>query len=346
MVMPRRASALLVLASLAVACAPSRARLVAQPLAPGRTWVSPLLRDHPLAGRIWDVRAGRFVDEPALVAALFGAHTVLLGEIHDNADHHLLQARLIRALAAAGRKPAVAFEMLSVEQQPAIDAALAAPGVTPDSLAKAVQWAKSGWPEFPLYRPVFAAALDARLHVVGANLPRKDVRRAVMEGEKALPPSVAKRIARLGPPSPAEREALRKEMQEAHCGELPEAQMDPMILGQRARDAQLAESLAAAGAGGAALVCGSQHARLDRGVPAYLAGDGGKVISVAFREVTPEGREPAQYVEEDEPEGLPYDFVVFTPRAEREDPCKGLREHLRAKKAKPKAPPAPPSSAP
>jgi uncharacterized iron-regulated protein len=304
--------------------------------------VSPLHRTHPLAGKIWDVRGQRFVDEPALLAALTGAHTVLLGEIHDNADHHLLQARLVRALAGAGRTPAVAFEMLSVEQQPAIDAVLAAPRPTPDALAQAVQWARSGWPEFPLYRPVFAAALDARLRVVGANLPRKDVRRVVMEGEKALPPAVAARIAKLGPASAAEREALRKEMEEAHCGELPEAQMDPMILGQRARDAQMAESLVAAGARGAVLVSGAQHARLDRGVPAYLAGEGGPVVSVAFREVSPGGREPAQYVEEDERGALPYDFVVFTPGVERDDPCEGLRERLRARKAHAPAPAEPP----
>ncbi|BDG05415.1 ChaN family lipoprotein [Anaeromyxobacter oryzae] len=341
--MPRRAPpTALLLAALVAACAPSRAMLVSQPLAPGRGWLSPLHQDHPLAGKIWDVRGQRFVDEATLVAALAGARTVLLGETHDNADHHVLQARLVRALDGAGRTPAVAFEMLSVEQQPTIDAALAVPQPTADALAAAVQWDRSGWPEFEMYRPVFVAAVDAKLRVIGANLPRKDVRRVVMDGEKALPPAVAARIAKLGPPSPAEREALRKEMEEAHCGELPETQMDPMILGQRARDAQMAESVLAAGApGGAVLVCGSQHARLDRGVPAYLAGEGGPVVSLAFREVTPDHRAPAEYAEDDEHGALPFDFVVFTPGAEREDPCEGLRAKMRSRKSAPQGKPAP-----
>jgi uncharacterized iron-regulated protein len=342
--MTRRArSALVPLLAALAACAPSRAKLVAEPLSPGRTWVAPLHRDHPLAGRIWDVHAGRFVDESTLVAALAGARTVLLGEIHDNPDHHVLQARLVRALAGAGRTPAVAFEMISVEQQDAVDRALAGPRPSADGVAEAVSWAKSGWPEFPLYRPVFAAAVERKLRIVGANLPRKDVRRVVTEGEKALPPAVAARTARLGPPSETERAALRKEMEEAHCGELPEAHMDPMILGQRARDAQMAEAVLAAGAAsGAVLVAGSEHARTDRGVPAYLAGDGGPVVSVAFREVRPEAREAAEYADDEDGGALPFDFVVFTPGEKREDPCEGLRKHLREKKPAPAEPPKSP----
>jgi uncharacterized iron-regulated protein len=328
--------ALATVAALSAACTPSRAQLVREPLAPGRSWESKLHRNHPLAGKIWDVRASRFVDEASLVSALAGARTVLLGEVHDNPDHHVLQARLVRGLAGAGRTPAVAFEMLSVEQQPAIDAALAAPSPTADALAQAVQWSKSGWPEFAMYRPIFAAALEGKLRIVGANLPRAEIRKVVKDGEKALPPAVAARIARLGPPSPEEREALRKEMEEAHCGELPEQMMDPMILGQRARDAQMAESVLSAGApGGAVLVCGAQHARTDRGVAAYLAGDGGPVLAVAFREVSEGEDEPSSYAEDDEHGVLPFDYVVFTPGAEREDPCEGLRERMRAKKPPP-----------
>src|SRR5512133_3700789 len=115
--MPRRALPT-ALAALAAAAAPWGAQLVKEPRAPGRSWESKLHRDHPLAGKIWDVRASRFVDEASLVSALAGARTVLLGEVHDNPDHHVLQARLLRALAGAGRTPKVAFEMLSVEQQP------------------------------------------------------------------------------------------------------------------------------------------------------------------------------------------------------------------------------------
>jgi len=343
--MPRLALAA-ALAALAAGCARSDAVRVAEPIAPARDWVSPLHRDHPLVGRIWDVARARFVEEPALDQALAGAPFVLLGEVHDNPDHHLLQARLLRSLLSSGRRPAVAFEMLSVEQQSTIDAARAEPGLTAQRLGQALGWDQSGWPPFRLYQPIFETALGAQLVVLGANLPRARIREVVKEGEKALPPGVRDRIARQGPLSPQARAALRKEMADSHCGELPDALLDPMILGQRARDAQMAEVLLRAGPQGAVLVAGAEHARTDRGAPAYLAPDAGdrRAVAVAFREVDPGELEPLAYARDEESGGvLPWDYVIFTPAAQRPDPCEGLREHHRAQQA---AQPAPPPAAP
>ena len=51
-------------------------------------------------------------------------------------------------------------------------------------------------------------------------------------------------------------------MKESHCGELPEAMLDPLVLAQRARDARMAERMEAAGAErGAVLITGKGHAR-------------------------------------------------------------------------------------
>jgi uncharacterized iron-regulated protein len=319
---------------------------VAEPIAPARDWVSPLHRDHPLAGKIWSVREGRFVEERELVAAAAGAKVLLLGETHDNVDHHLLQARLLRSVVSAGRWPAVAFEMLTPEQQAAIDAAVAQDKPSADAIGNAVAWDKSGWPPFKTYRPIFAEAVAAGLPVIGANLPRKQVREIVMKGKDAIPPAVAARIDRKGPPTPEEEEALKQEMEAAHCGELPAAHMGPMLLAQRSRDAQMAEAVLAAvkKSGGVVLVTGAEHARRDRGVPAYLLGDAGEaIVSVAFREVYPEGARPEDYAKDEGAATLPYDFVVFTPAAERADPCEQLRARSKSRREQPQA--APPAGA-
>ena len=68
-------------------------------------YLSPLERDHPLVGRNWDTRAQAFVTRDALIQRAAGARLVLLGEIHDNADHHRLQAEVLAALLKAGRTP-------------------------------------------------------------------------------------------------------------------------------------------------------------------------------------------------------------------------------------------------
>src|SRR5687768_4939373 len=77
------------------------------------SWQSHYGRNHPLTGRIWDVASGEFIDRPTLIMRLARAEFVLLGEKHDNPDHHRLQAEVVRGLIAAGRRPAVGFEMFS-----------------------------------------------------------------------------------------------------------------------------------------------------------------------------------------------------------------------------------------
>src|SRR3546814_12543904 len=62
---------------------------------------------HPLSGTLWDTRSGRQAGEQTLFAEAAAARWVLLGEKHDNAVHHALQARLVHPLRGAGRRFAV-----------------------------------------------------------------------------------------------------------------------------------------------------------------------------------------------------------------------------------------------
>jgi hypothetical protein len=111
------------------------------------------------AGRVYDIATRRFVSPDEAVARAAGADLVLLGEKHDNPDHHRLQAWLLDALARAGRRPAVVFEMIPRDRAGALATALGASPSDPDALAEALDWSHSGWPPFALYRPVFEVAL-------------------------------------------------------------------------------------------------------------------------------------------------------------------------------------------
>ncbi|HVG62664.1 MAG TPA: ChaN family lipoprotein [Hyalangium sp.] len=321
---------------LAGCATPASQAASARESAPPRAWQSPLLLDHPLAGRIWDVSQGRWVDESSMRAELAKARLVLLGEQHDNPDHHLLQASLVRELTGNGRHPALAFEMLGVEQQPVVDEALAREPGNPDAIAKAVDWAKSGWPDWALYRPIFVAGLERGLPIVAANFPRAQGKALAMQGLPALAPELVTRLG-LDTPLPEEAaRALRAELFAAHCGYMPEEHLESMMYVQRARDAQMAERLLASDKGdGAILITGSGHARTDRGVPARLAtlSPGTEVRSVAFMEVLAGKQEPQDYTDRFGTGRLPFNYVWFTPAAQREDPCAKLRERM--KKAAP-----------
>jgi uncharacterized iron-regulated protein len=343
---PRGGLAALVVAFLALASAACAARRAPNdaPRPDGSGWVSPRFRDHPLVGKVWRPRDGAFSTEAELTAAVVRGRFVLLGETHDNADHHLVQARLVRAIAAAGRRPALALEMLDVDRQPEVDAALArAPG---DSLAlaSAVRWNETGWPTFGLYRPVVEAGLAGGMPVVAANLPRREARALFMKGPAALPEPVRARLEKAGPFPDDVLRALRKEMGESHCGELPDSMVEPMVAAQKAKDAQLAERLVAYDHGqGSVLVAGRGHVRADVGVPMFLRADtrADDIVAVGIVEVSADANRPEDYGAEYGAKTLPFDWVLFTPAAEREDPCVKFREDHEKRRAAHKPAPAP-----
>jgi len=285
-------------------------------------WQAPLEREHPLTGRIWDVGAARYVTADALARRLTAARYVLLGEKHDNPDHHQVQAALLRALLAAGRRPAVAFEMLTADQAPAMARHLAGAPRDAAGLAEAVNWQRSGWPDFAYYQPIVQAALDAGAPMVAANLPAATVR-SVARGEPgALPADLSARYALDRPLAPAAQARLTAEIRDAHCGHLPAARVDSMVLAQRARDATLAESLVRADADGGVLIAGAGHVRADHGVPLYLAtrAPGASIAVVAPLEAREGLTKPEDYATLFEG-ALPFDYVWFTPRMDYSDPC-------------------------
>jgi uncharacterized iron-regulated protein len=155
-------------------------------------------------------------------------------------------------------------------------------------------------------------------------LAQVDARALVKQGASALSPERVKEL-RLAEPVPAPLEAsLVEELRASHCGHLPEKYLAPMALAQHARDAQMAKVLTTAGAkDGAVLVAGGGHARLDRGVPYYLAlaMPDATVAALVFREVRHGEADAKAYVAE---EG-PFDYVWFTPRGSDEDPCAAFK---------------------
>ena len=133
-----------------------------------------ILADHPLAGRAWDVQAGRFIEAAEVERRVATADVALLGETHDNPVHHDLQLRLLRASLERGRHPSLAMEQLDTEAQSAVDAAIAtgtdAAGIARDAKV-------SGW-SWRLYEPLVGFALERGLPIVAANLSRARAREA------------------------------------------------------------------------------------------------------------------------------------------------------------------------
>lgn len=274
-------------------------------------WVSPLERDHPLAGRILDVRAHAYLSPDEAIRRAAAARTVILGEAHDNPDHHRLQAEVLAAMLRAGRRQALAMEQFDREHQAALDGTLRSGERDAERIADAGKFDRRGW-NWPDYRPLVELAAAHSLPILAANLSREDARALMRSG----------RVAEGLKPASAElRARLEHDIVEGHCGvRPPENVLRGMVEAQRARDAQMAATLEGAGEAGAVLIAGAGHARRDRGVPAYLSGAAREqTLAIAFVEVEAGRADPGS-----EYDGL-FDVVWFTPRAAREDPCKNFR---------------------
>ena len=111
-----------------------------------------LLQDHGLAGSLWDARSGQQIAEAELIAAALAADWILLGEKHDNPAHHQLQARIVAAIGAAGRRPAVVWEMAGPDQAEAFASAKIA---EVSALGQALGWEERGWPAWSRSEPAF-----------------------------------------------------------------------------------------------------------------------------------------------------------------------------------------------
>ena len=129
-----------------------------------------------------------------LVDALSTKRAVFLGEHHDAAADHALQAEVISRLRRkVGARPmAVGLEMVQRRFQPQLDLYTAG-RLTEAELRKAVDWDRRwGWP-FETYVPVLKAAKRARAQLLALNADDEDAAPVSAGGLAALAPDARRR---------------------------------------------------------------------------------------------------------------------------------------------------------
>lgn len=270
---------------------------------------------------------------------IHGGGIVLLGEVHDNPEHHaargdILWPRFDGVAPTQGLRPAAVFEHIRTSQQPAVDTFYAKAARSrrlwraPD-LLRLLDWKESGWPAAEMFYPLFNAALWAKQPIYPGNAVRARMR-AVTRGED---PPTDEEIPRLQLaqtlPQPL-LDALTAELEGSHCGALPGSALGSMGLAQRYTDAHMAEVLvrAAEKHNGSFLLAGNGHVRNDRAVPWYVRqlAPQRQVVAVMFLEVE-EGKTDASSYLPKAPDGtVAADYVMFTPRQDRPDPCEKMRQ--------------------
>jgi uncharacterized iron-regulated protein len=271
-----------------------------QALPPLPTWQAPNGRDHADLGVIRDLHSGEQLTPEQLIERLAPAPRVLVGEQHDNPDHHALELWLLQALEQKRAQGSVLMEMLNPDQQAKVDQAR---GHEVADLPAALAWQKN-W-EWSMYGPIVRHALAQPYPLLAANLDRSEImgiykNRPVLAGSASTAPSV--------------QAPLLEQIRESHCGLLPEEQLPSMLAVQQQRDRRMAQRLLAAPQP-ALLFAGAFHVRRDLGVPLHLGdlGAGQGSVSLVLAEV---GKPvPATSA----------DYVWYTPALPDKDHCAELR---------------------
>lgn len=283
---------------------------------------------HPLVGKVWDVAAHRFVDPAVVIERATAARFVLLGEIHDNAEHHRIQSRILDEVLKSGRRPALVLEQYDIDQQEQLSA-LTQDKAEQRALPGLAELMRKGW-NWAYYEPIVSAGLRQKLELIAANLSRETLREVTHKGYEALGAGSDARLKIEAVWSPERQQQLLQDVALGHCGKLPEHVVPMIAKSQRARDAVMADMLLKSKQDGGIALFGRGHTRYDMGVPLYLAAREPKasLLSVGLIEVdTP--TDPAAYARG--PLGVQHDYLWFTKRAPRQsDPCDSIP-------AKPKA---------
>jgi len=278
----------------------------------GILWVAMLLlgacqhvsAPPPVTGEIRDLRNGQVLTAQQLVDRLVDAPRVIVGEQHDNRDHHHVQLWLLQALGERRPQGSLLLEMLTPDQQSRVDAVRQS-SKRPADLPAALAW-QSGW-DWDLYGPIVRFALSQPYPLLAANLDASQVRSFY-----TAPPPLSGTHSN----APSVKNELLKQISDSHCGLLPAAQMPAMLVVQQQRDRRMADRLLAAPAP-SMLLAGAYHARKDVGVPVHvqdLNGESPQVLLLAEQgsEVT----------------AVMADYVWYTPAQPAQDYCAQMREQM------------------
>lgn len=125
----------------------------------------------------------RVVPWADFTAALSRAKVVMVGEKHDEALHHQIQAEVLAAMPAGA---ALGLEMLDHTHQKTLDAFMAGSMSEADF---ADFWKKQWGFDYSLYKPLFDVARAKPARVIALNAPRDVIRQVARGGLASLTPA-------------------------------------------------------------------------------------------------------------------------------------------------------------
>lgn len=154
-----------------------------------------------------DAAKPRAIDEARIVADMAQRDVVLLGEHHDEYDHHLWQLQTLAALSVARPEMVIGFEAFPRRVQPVLDRWIAGELDTARFLRE-VEWEKVWNLPSDLYMPLLNFARIKRIPVIALNVEKSLTEAIGAKGWDAIDAKQREGVSRAAPPSAAYEEHL------------------------------------------------------------------------------------------------------------------------------------------
>ena len=155
----------------------------------------------------WTVPGAGRIAAPEILARSAAAQVVLLGEHHDNADHHRWQIQTVAAFSALRPKIVLGFEMFPRRVQGALDRWVANE-LTEEDFLKASDWSHVWGYDSAFYLPLFHFARLNRIPMVALNVERDLVRSVRASGLASVAPDKREGVSFPAPAGDAYLERL------------------------------------------------------------------------------------------------------------------------------------------
>ncbi len=282
-------------------------------------WLSPLQQQHPLTGLILDTHSGAVISYQDLTTELLKARLVLIGEKHDNPDHHRLQLRLLQDLNKAHPYQLV-LEMLNEKQNAGITE-IQDKTESEALIRQKLDWDNRGW-SWQDYGEIVIFGLQQADRLRSGNISRALLMDIYQDS--AHPILDDERFKSMSTITDDQISTIRQQVFDSHCGSLPMEHTAPMARIQIARDASMAYAMhqSIVEHHSAILIAGAFHIRKDFGVPAHLLAMGhNSILTLQLQETDGDLSDWQDYTA---PTEKP-DYIWFTPKLTDKDYCAALR---------------------
>ncbi len=264
---------------------------------------------------IYSVSHAGYITPTQMLNNLNQARMVIIGEYHDEINHHKNQEEIMQSLAK-GKTVSVGLEFLNWNQQELFDQYQSSQ-INEETFLREVKW-KNSYP-FSFYRPLVNIALSSGGRAYGLNMPRSAVRKVLCEG----PDNVNDEVKALMPPNFTKGTQLafqffKETIEEVHP--LPQDFYDQFYLAQSLWDDTMAHNAITHSnpddAHAFVVIVGGFHTYHKLGLPDRILKrtnnelDPIVISQISLEKLTTEEAEP--YIEKDDNYGDLADYIIFT----------------------------------